>query len=293
MPAVRLAHLSDVHVWARCRWRLGDFFSKRVTSWLNFRLHRREHFRDAEARLADFRAWLTAHPVDLVVFSGDATTLGFEPEVARAAALLGVGERPGLAVPGNHDYLVGAAARSGAFERHFAPWLEGERPGPTYPFARRAAGLWLVGVCSAVPNHLPHDARGRVGPEQLARLEALLARLDGTVVLVTHYPVARADCSPQDSYHGLRDLDDLIAVAARGRVALWLHGHDHNAYRLPPGPGRPFPVICSGSATQRGLASFGEYTIEGGRLTGARWVAGPSGASEAERFEMELGGAGR
>src|SRR5262249_58328354 len=103
--------------------------------------------------------------------------MGFPEEVARAAELLRVG-RPdsmsGIAVPGNHDYCTPAAMRSGAFERHFAPWQAGERVAEAvYPFAQRVGPVWLVAVNSATANTWAWDARGAVGAEQLARLQAL------------------------------------------------------------------------------------------------------------------------
>src|SRR5262249_54374331 len=125
-PSVRLAHLSDVHVrvpgcmrWPR------HWFGKRLTGWVNLSLLGRGHsFRHAERVLAVLHDELRDRRFDRVVFSGDATALGFEEEVARAAALLGLGHPeplPGLAVPGNHDYYTAHAARSGHFEQYFAP----------------------------------------------------------------------------------------------------------------------------------------------------------------------------
>src|SRR5262249_39317282 len=144
------------------------------------------------------RADLTSHRIDHLVFSGDATALGFEEEVALAARLLDVGAWPGLAVPGNHDYCTDSAVRSGHFERYFSPWLTGVRVGQNdYPFAQKVGHVWLIGVNSATPNRWPWDARGTVGEGQLARLESLLASLPGNQaveprILVTHYPIRRA-----------------------------------------------------------------------------------------------------
>jgi len=197
---IRLAHLSDIHVTAPdCRWRRGDWFNKRLSSWINLRfLGRGQRFAHTDAVLKALRDDLREQHVDHVIFSGDATALGFAEETARAAELLGVGgpdALPGLAVPGNHDYTTHADRASGHFEKHFAPWQYGERIGDAvYPFAQRVGPAWLVGVNSATPNVWPWDASGGVGAEQLARLEALLARLDGGPrILVTHYPVLLAN----------------------------------------------------------------------------------------------------
>jgi len=292
--AVRLAHLSDVHVTAPgCAWRPEDWLNKRLAAWVNLRvLGRGFRFRQAEEVLAALRAELQADPPDRVVFSGDATAMGFEQEMARAAALLGVGELAGLAVPGNHDYCTRSAMLSGAFERHFAPWQAGERVGPeVYPFAQRAGGLWLVAVNSATANRWAWDARGRVGRDQLARLAQLLDRLDGGPrVLVTHYPVALASGRRERRVRGLRDLGDLVEVAAQGGACLWLHGHRHDPYHFALAERAPFPVICAGSATQSGHWSYGDYTIRGRRLTARQRVFEPGRGAFAEgpAFELEL-----
>jgi 3',5'-cyclic AMP phosphodiesterase CpdA len=272
---VRLAHFSDVHVTTRSLWRLRDWSSKRLSGWVNLRLLGRGYrFRNTDGVLLALADDLRQRGFDRVLFSGDATALGAPEEVTRAADLLGAASLPGLAVPGNHDYCCAGDARSGWFERCFAPWQQGERVGGhAYPFAQRVGPLWVVGVCSATPNLLPVDARGAVGAAQLDRLAALLGRLaPGPRVLVTHYPVARPNGRPEHRLRLLRDLDALVAVAARGGVVLWLHGHRHDAYHHPAGRVAPFPVVCAGSATQTGLWSYGDYTVAGGRLHARRRV---------------------
>src|SRR5947207_2598537 len=115
---VCLAHFSDIHLTARpLGWRVADWFSKRVTGWLNLAaLGRARRFARADEVVAALVAELRQSPPDRVVFSGDATALGFEAECGRAASLLGLADGdplPGLAVPGNHDYYVGRAVRAG------------------------------------------------------------------------------------------------------------------------------------------------------------------------------------
>src|SRR5579872_1248068 len=88
---VRLAHFSDIHVMARGSWRAADLFNKRFSAWINLRvLGRARHFRQAEEVLAALVEELRTRAFDRIVFSGDASALGFEEEVARAAKLLGV-----------------------------------------------------------------------------------------------------------------------------------------------------------------------------------------------------------
>jgi 3',5'-cyclic AMP phosphodiesterase CpdA len=296
---IRLAHFSDIHVTApACVWRPSDYFNKRMSAWVNLRLlGRGRRFRHADRVVAALADDLGGRGYDRLVFSGDATALGFEEETARAAHLLGLGRPdppPGLAVPGNHDYLTRRGAASGHFERHFAPWQRGERVGgDPYPFAQRAGPAWLVAVNSATPNRLAWDASGGVGPAQLARLEELLARLDGGPrILVTHYPVWQAAGRRELHARRLRDLDALLDVCHRGNVRLWLHGHRHHHYHVPASEQASFPVLCAGSATQRGRWSYSDYTLSGDRLAVQTRVYDPE--AEAFRngvaFEVDLGG---
>jgi 3',5'-cyclic AMP phosphodiesterase CpdA len=300
--AIRLAHFSDIHISApHLDWRSSDWFSKRWTGWINYRWFGRRHrFRDADRVLAALVEDLRSRPVDRLIFSGDATVLGFEAELARAAALLGLSARegaPGIAVPGNHDYYTRRAAASGLFERYFAPWQQGERlDGAVYPFAQRVGPVWLVAMNSSTGNRWPWDASGRVDPAQLDRLRRLLEKLDaGLRVLVTHYPVCLKSGRSERPGHGLRNLRQVLDIAAAGGVRLWLHGHRHEPYALACPPDTPFPVVCAGSATQHGVWSYGEYTIEGASFVGVRRIFHEQSArfEDDERFHLELASGGR
>src|SRR5207253_1521331 len=91
MQSIRLAHISDIHVGARSRWRADDWFNKRLFAWLNLRLlGRGRRFRHTDTVLTALVEELQQRRPDRVVFSGDATALGFEEEIARAATLLGL-----------------------------------------------------------------------------------------------------------------------------------------------------------------------------------------------------------
>lgn len=292
-PTVRLAHLSDVHVTVRrVGWRREDWLNKRLAAWFNLRLLGRGfRFRSAGRVLDALASEFAARSLDRLVFSGDATAMGFEEEMREAARLLRVDVLPGLAVPGNHDYCTKSAESSGSFERHFAPWQAGERiDGHVYPFAQRVGHVWLVAVNSATANRWAWDARGAVGPAQLDRLRELLARIDGGPrILVTHYPVARASGRREMRARKLRDLDALLGAASSGGVGLWLHGHRHDWYYHPNEALASFPVVCAGSATQTGAWSYGEYTVTGSRFVARQRVFDASGTfRDGGSFELEL-----
>ena len=293
-PSVRLAHFSDVHVCLpKYRFGMRDLFSKRTAGWVNLRLLGRAHrFRHAERTLRALALDLDQRQPDHRVFSGDASCLGFDEEFLEAADILGTHRSPGIAVPGNHDHLLSRTVRAGMFERRFSPWQQGLRLSDSiYPFAQRVGPLWLVAVNSSKPNTLPWDATGAVGNDQLDRLTRLLDRLEGGLrVLVTHYPVRLHNGKPEWRTRRLRDLEKLVRVAEEGGVALWMHGHRHLAYHHRAGDGLPFAVVCAGSATQTGRWSYGEYTIQGNRLSARRRLYSPADDLfvPGESFTLEL-----
>ena len=294
---VRLAHFSDVHLTARrLGWTVRDMLGKRSTGWMNIRLlGRGSRFKHAPAVVEVLRRDLATRGYDHLVFSGDATMLGFDSEMAEAAARLGVNDPtmpPGIAVPGNHDVYVGAAARKQAFEAEFAPWQQGQRVGDSfYPFARKVGHVWLIAVNSARANFWLWDATGRVGEAQLARLRELTASLDaGPKIVVSHYPILMANRKPEPRWHRLRDWARVRDVVGQCGVSLWLHGHKHSWYVVPPDANLPFADICAGSSTQTKRWGYHEYTIDGWTLNALRRVYDPTAGAfaDADHFALEL-----
>src|ERR1700752_4582631 len=111
MHTVRLVHFSDIHLTAKpLGWRPRDWFSKRVTGWLSVRvMGRGRRFHNAPTVVAALIRSIRERTPDAIVFSGDATPLGFESEVTAAVAARSVHDEqlpPGFAVPGNHDYYT-------------------------------------------------------------------------------------------------------------------------------------------------------------------------------------------
>lgn len=298
---VRLAHFSDIHLTVRpLGWRVRDAFGKRPTGWVNVAvLGRGKRFRHANDVTAALRAEFARRGFDQLVFSGDATTLGFPAEMTEAARRLGVGEvglPPGFAVPGNHDVYVRPAARGRLFEGAFAPWQQGRRVGEEhYPFARKVGHVWLIGLNSSTPNFWPWDASGGVGAAQLDRLKRLCAALDdGPRIVVSHYPILMQGHRPEPRWHRLRDWARARDVAAECGAGLWLHGHRHHWYFLPTAPNLPFPTICTGSSTQIGRWGYHDYTLDGWNLKAVRRVYELEAGAfvDADRFELKLGGKG-
>lgn len=279
---LRFLHYSDVHLTVpKLGWRTRDVFSKKVVGWVNVKLLGRGHrFRHAPA-VADAMIAAARHRGhDAILFSGDATKLAFEPEFAFASQTLGVGDTalpPAVCVPGNHDYYTARDVRIGHFEKHFAPWLEGERVDDhRYPFARRVGHVWILCLNSSHPSRLNTSARGTAGRKQLERLVKLGRILDGPKVLVTHYPLRAASGKLERRSHRLADHAAVLAAAKEAGVGLWLHGHIHRPFVLLPSSAIPLPVVCAGSATQTHHWAHNEYVIDGREVSMTRRVWNPA-----------------
>lgn len=297
IPMLRLIHFSDIHLFQpQARWKARDYLSKRMTGYFNNRyLPRSKGFKQAAQVLRQLVADAYARSPDLVIFSGDATTLGVEEEFTLASQILQVSDAatpPALAVPGNHDYYTTHSVKHGFFEKHFAPWQQGERVDQhIYPFAKIVGDVFVVGVNSCQRNRWSWDSTGRVGLDQLVRVEALLsseAARNRIKILVTHYPIALADGKPESRNRHLRDLKDLLRVAVQYDVQLWLHGHRHQAYVVQPLPDRPIAALCVGSGTMHDHWSYGEYLLEGTALTVKQYTYQPATSRFALTQEQQL-----
>lgn len=235
---VSLAHISDLHLGGlRELGRLRDLLGKRALGVLNLLGPRRgaHPFVVAEALVAD----LLDQGPDHVVVTGDLSNLSLAGEFRRVAELLApLGDQSRLSmVPGNHDRYTRAAARLGSFEKTFAPWLRsdleghgiGPGPGDPYPWVKLLGPVALIGLCSADPRP-GLFSRGRVGPVQQKRVQALLARaqLEGRCLVVClHHPLLNR---PRRFFHQTRALADdaqLLGLLLASRVAMVLHGHNH------------------------------------------------------------------
>ena len=254
----RIAHLSDPHLPPDgAHIGLRDLASKRSLSRIAWRRKRREH---DPGVLAALTADVAAQGPDHLVITGDLTNFSTPEEFAAARAwLAGLGAPADVTVsPGNHDALV---ARGGA-ERFatLAPWF-GDAGDARFPQVRRRGPVALVNLSSAVATG-PFVATGRLGEDQLVRLDAVLAELAGgglCRIVMLHHPPADGVVSRRKS---LLDAAALRGLLARHGAELVLHGHGHEAaFNAVPGPQGPIPTLGCPSAS----------ATPGGRHPAARW----------------------
>jgi 3',5'-cyclic AMP phosphodiesterase CpdA len=261
-----LAHLSDPHLAPLPEPRALELAGKRVTGYLNWRLRRGAHHRRAvlDAIVGD----IVSVAPDHVAATGDLINLSLPAEYAPAReflAHLGTPDRVSV-VPGNHDVYV-----RGGEELLLSGWREyltGDRPGGSpFPFLRRRGPVAIVGLSTALPT-LPFFATGRVGKDQLARLDALLAELPAQQcfrVILIHHPPA----GPRPWLRRLEDAEAFRAVLARRGAELILSGHDHVAARNEiAGPNGQIPVVQVPSTSapfgdRHGAGAYNLYRIGG------------------------------
>jgi len=244
--ALRFVHVSDIHLLDLRGVRPWAYLNKRITGRVNLLRRRHQH----DERIFD-AAVAKAHElaVDRLVVTGDLTNLSLPSEFEHAKEKLAAVGVPVTVIPGNHDTYVAATFRARLFERHFGPFMDGEREADDYPFLQRFDDVVLVGCSTAVPTP-PMLATGIVGRPQLERLERMLRKAgdEGLCrVVLIHHPVVEGTAKPN---HRLLDLGAFGEVIARTGAELILHGHEH--YRIEaslPGPDRDVPVYGIGSST--------------------------------------------
>ncbi len=243
-----LAHLSDPHLAPLPTPRLAELASKRVLGWLHWRRtrHRIHRAEQVDLLVRDLKAQAPDH----VAVTGDLVNIALEAEFPQARAWLkGVGPPHDVTlVPGNHDaYVRPALAAQAAHWHEFMRGDDAATQSLQFPFVRRRGPLAIVGLSSAVAT-APFMATGRLGGEQIVRLDELLAQLAGQFrVVLIHHPPGR---SPSGRFKRLTDAAALRTVLARRGAELVLHGHDHvHALDWLAGPRGPIPALGVPSAS--------------------------------------------
>jgi 3',5'-cyclic AMP phosphodiesterase CpdA len=265
-----LAHVSDPHLAPLPQPRLVELIGKRATGFINWR-RKRQAIHQAEV-LARIVADLKAQRPDHIAVTGDLVNLALPAEYQPARAWLDALGSPAdvTLVPGNHDAYV----RSGvaASLTHWGEFMRGDEAvvAVRFPFLRRRGPLALIGVSTSIPS-LPLLAIGRVGTDQLQRLETLLdeSAREGLyrVVLIHHPPTSKRS-------HYLKRLTDgpkLREVLVRHGAELVIHGHNHRRQTVwLDGPQGRVPAIGVPSASEappgeHDPAGYNLYRIDGER----------------------------
>ena len=232
--AFTIAHLSDLHLFSLDGVAPLELLNKRVYGYLRWFLHRGVEHRD-EVLSAMLRDLQHTRP-DHIVVTGDLTHLGLPDEFRKAEQLLQSLGPPSqvTVIPGNHDTYVRSP-----WERTFASWEDymvsdtielnastGANPQNMFPSVRIRGKTVFIGISTARPS-APFLATGTVGPEQLHKLEVILAETGQQElfrVLLIHHPPVSGIVSWRKR---LKDGPALRSILVRRGVELVLHGHAH------------------------------------------------------------------
>lgn len=288
-----LAHLSDPHVPHRLAAWPTAMLNKRIFGFMTWkfrrvRLHRREVLDALSRDLA-----LTG--ADHVAVTGDVVNIALPKEFTAAVAWLRTLGAPDhvTVVPGNHDAYVPVSWQHSwsAWQEFMAsdPGKEAEAPGPPdlarrtarpglgrFPLYRQRGPVALIGLSTALPT-APGRSSGRIGPEQLARLDACLRQAANAglfrVVLLHHPPHAPELARSKR----LCDDESFRSVIAAAGAELVLHGHEHRLrYQELTGPAGIVPSFGVPSASMLPPSdepiAAGEYHLHHIRRRGDRWL---------------------
>jgi 3',5'-cyclic AMP phosphodiesterase CpdA len=235
---MRIAHFSDLHLYARGGAPAWRFLNKRITGWVNLRsrrgnIHRASYVEAIAREIGRLR-------VEHVVITGDLTNLALEAEYELARDVLerqlGLDPAQVTVVPGNHDVYTRGAMASRRFEHYFGAWLHSDLPelstdanGGRFPIVKLRGDVAIVALSSAVPR-LPFVAAGQLGRAQIAALGRVLEHPEvarRTVVLAMHHPAVSHRSGLNTYLEGLRDAPALMAQLRPLTRGLLLHGHLH------------------------------------------------------------------
>lgn len=279
---MKIAHVSDIHVFDGSSLSVRALLNKRVMGALNWWLIRhKKHSRAIwEAMCKD----LAAQNPDHVVITGDLSNMSLPSEFARVRRdldALPLDPQRISVIPGNHDVYIPKVQRERLFETWFSPYMTSSaealqdarrnaRHRCFFPFVRvLPEKIVILGVSTAVPTSFV-KATGCLGHAQLRCLRDRLLQWQGyyRVVLIHHPPVKYK----RDWFRGLRDKEALHRVIAEVGCELLLHGHEHrDLLNHVQGPSGPIPVIGVGSGTyadprQDRCGRYNLYTITNGKM---------------------------
>ena len=290
--AVRFLHFSDIHLeqgfTAVSRRR---FLNKRLVGWMNLRLRRAKHYRQAPTKVQALADLVEREGIDVALCSGDYTALGTEPEIVfarEAIEPIRAAARAYVTVPGNHDVYLPDAL--GIFEHHFGDVLTTDLPElvrhDLWPQVRIFEHAAVITVNSARPNPPITRSSGRIPDAQLEGLREALAHPEVAgrfVFVMTHYAPRLKSGRPDTPNHGLENADALLALCADVPRGAIVHGHVHKCYHVRVAE-TAMTLFGAGSTTQAGAEGLWVYDVtpEGAKATRGYW-AGDHYALDPER----------
>ena len=224
---MRILHFGDIHFW-RLQLDRDFYYPKRVLGIANLALRRRHRFPQKLAWEVMDR--IAGEDADMVLFSGDMTTMSLEGEFRDAArAFAPLYEKWGeslVVIAGNHDRYSPRSVRLQYFEKHFprAALPEGRRV-----FSRQFGDhVSVIGLDASRPFMVRSNGLlDRNLEQELDRKLEVAGELGRKVLLMGHFPYSYPGGFPGKWHHRLLREEALAGVIARHQPVAYLHGHKH------------------------------------------------------------------
>jgi 3',5'-cyclic AMP phosphodiesterase CpdA len=251
---VRVLHFSDPHVQLP-RWRerkLRELGPLRAIASAELWRGRGRDYDDALEVLRAIVRDADRLRADHVVCTGDLTQLAMEEEFALAREALEPIWSRLTCIAGNHDrYPLDDGSPNQLYEQYFSGT---ERPPDE---------LSIFALDSCGPVSWPIVTRGRIEPEELARLGQGLITARGCKLVLVHHAPLRHNGRPDFPWHALRGADELMQACAPADAILC--GHLHQRFEAR----KEARIFCAGSSTERMKEGYWLYEVEDGRIASA------------------------
>ncbi|WP_165226456.1 metallophosphoesterase family protein [Aquisphaera insulae] len=285
--ALRLIHLSDIHVW-RYTWNARRLFGLRILGVMELLMGRARRF--PMDRLDAVVDRVRSLDPDHILITGDLTTTALPSEFQQARRLLApiLGDRERVTmIPGNHDRTTRRSYFTRRFEAAFGEFM----PSTTFPWIRRLDDETGILGMDATRWHWHFSPRGYLPEGQLAAARALTAdpaNLPRRLIVACHYPVAAPPLYRVEL--ALKRLENEQAVRDWLKTIgphLYCCGHVHAAWAIRPEEIPNQLCLNSGSPTMIDptglrLPGFLEILLDDDRVavshhawTGADWKVVP------------------
>lgn len=276
---LRLAVVSDLHIGTKAR--AAELCPQTLSDALV--ASRNESFLDSFRRLANSEAFKSAGKIDALFVTGDITNSGHASEHARASEVihfvadqLGVNHEQTFFVPGNHDVFWPVAKlepqdfwRKYRYEplhakgNHFIyaamqQGASGSYHDAPYAVLRKTDSLLVLGVNTAAHDGPaePTVHHGSISNETMTWIDENLSPYDNDltlrrVCLVHHHPLQYQNPTGNGKdFSALQNAEPLLALLAKHRVEILVHGHRHVpqwTFRFDGTTGHPIAILGAGS----------------------------------------------
>ena len=253
---MKVLHFGDIHFWKISTDR-DFYYPKRALGTINLTLRRQWKFPPPYAQAVARE--VARQEADLVVFSGDFTTMSLTGEYEMAAeAFAPIREKFGdrlFAIPGNHDRYTPLAVHSKRFEK-FLPFAASLIDGGLTRSQVISDRLAIVGFDCSHPCRI--RSNGTMSEELTAELRGALEvqRKEGRqVFLVGHYPYAYPPGVKISWEHRLLDAERLTELVAEFKPVAYFHGHKHIRWHLRPPATPDTACLNCGAAGMKSASS--------------------------------------